>query len=99
MPSGRVALPNWHKFVTSAGSLRIQALHLNSPNSQSYCDSPSSSGTEFRKAGHILQLVHPELVVSKRKFRQSDAVCAVRAKREAEAQNLGFSSRPFVLCG
>jgi hypothetical protein len=77
----------------------MQALNANSPKSPSFRDSISTSSTAFEKARHILQLVHPELVVSKRKFRQADAVCAVRAKREAESQNLGFSSRPFVLCG
>lgn len=53
----------------------------------------------FRRAGHILRVCHPELVVSKRKLRQAEAIRLVRANRESEGQNLGFSSRPFVLCG
>ena len=44
-------------------------------------------------------MCHPELVVSKRKLRQAEAIQLVRANRESEGQNLGFSSRPFVLCG
>jgi Plasmid encoded RepA protein len=41
----------------------------------------------------------PELVVAKRKLRVVEACCQVRLKREEGNQNLGFSSRPFVLCG
>jgi hypothetical protein len=55
------------------------------------------SGLE--RAGDLLRFQHPQLVVSKRKLRQADAIQMVRQKRESEAQNLGFSSRPFVLCG
>jgi len=55
------------------------------------------SGLE--RAGDLLRWQHPDLVISKRKLRQADAIQMVRQKRENEAQNLGFSSRPFVLCG
>jgi hypothetical protein len=41
----------------------------------------------------------PELVVSERKLRQAEGSCIVRLKREEGKQNVGFSSRPFVLCG
>ncbi len=41
----------------------------------------------------------PELVVSKQKLRQAEGTCMVRMKREEGRQNVGFSSRPFVLCG
>jgi hypothetical protein len=58
-----------------------------------------SSSSGLQRAGDLLRLQYPELVVSKQKFRQADAVQMVRQKRESEAQNLGFSSRPFVLCG
>jgi hypothetical protein len=40
-----------------------------------------------------------ELLISKRKLRQAGAVQLVRLKRETATQNLGFASRPFVLCG
>lgn len=39
------------------------------------------------------------MVVSKTKLRQAEVVQLVRLKRETSAPNLGFSSRPFVLCG
>ena len=41
----------------------------------------------------------PELVVSKQKLRQAEGTCIVRLKREEGKQNVGFSSRPLVLCG
>jgi hypothetical protein len=41
----------------------------------------------------------PELVVSKQKLGQAEGSCIVRLKREEGKQNVGFSSRPFVLCG
>jgi hypothetical protein len=55
--------------------------------------------TGFEKAGDFLKRSHPELVVSKQKLRQADAIQLVRLKRENVNQNLGFASRPFVLCG
>jgi hypothetical protein len=50
-------------------------------------------------AGSALKRMLPELVVSKQKLRQGEGSCAVRLKREEGKQNVGFSSRPFVLCG
>jgi hypothetical protein len=58
-----------------------------------------STGSGFRQAGHILERSRPEFIVSKRKLRQAETIQLVRANRESERQNLGFSSRPFVLCG
>jgi hypothetical protein len=55
--------------------------------------------TGFEKAGDLLKRSHPELVVSRQKFRQAEAIELVRLKREKVNQNLGFASRPFVLCG
>ena len=46
-----------------------------------------------------LKRMTPELVVSKQKLRQAEGSCMVRLKREEGKQNVGFSSRPFVLCG
>jgi hypothetical protein len=51
------------------------------------------------RIGPLLSEAHPELIVSKQKLRQSEAVRIVRTNREAATQNLGFASRPFVLCG
>ena len=50
-------------------------------------------------AGASLQRMLPTLVVSKQKLRQAEGTCMVRMKREEGKQNVGFSSRPFVLCG
>ena len=40
-----------------------------------------------------------QLTISRQKRRQLDGIELVRLKREQGNQNLGFSSRPFVLCG
>jgi hypothetical protein len=50
-------------------------------------------------AGASLNRMLPELVVSKQKLGQAEGSCIVRWKREEGKQNVGFSSRPFVLCG
>jgi len=53
----------------------------------------------MQQAASILCKSHPELLISKQKLRQSESVQLVRMKREAGTQELGYSSRPFVLCG
>src|SRR6201998_1875539 len=53
----------------------------------------------LKRADLILANAHPELIVSKRRMRKAESIECVRLKREAARQNLGFSSRPFVLCG
>ena len=53
----------------------------------------------MESAGVSLKRMLPELVVSKQKLRQAEGSCIVRLKREEGKQNVGFSSRPFVLCG
>ena len=53
----------------------------------------------FHRSRDILKLPFPDLVVSKRKLRLADAIACVRMKRQEANQNLGFTSRPFVLCG
>jgi hypothetical protein len=53
----------------------------------------------MESAGASLKRMLPELVVSKQKLRQAEVSCVVRMKREEGKQNVGFSSRPFVLCG
>jgi Plasmid encoded RepA protein len=40
-----------------------------------------------------------DIVVSRQRLRQADRIEVVRMRREQRAQDLGFSSRPFVLCG
>jgi hypothetical protein len=49
--------------------------------------------------GSIARCLPAELLISKRKLRQAEAVQLVRLKRESASQNVGFASRPFVLCG
>jgi len=47
----------------------------------------------------LLKRTHPHLHVSKHKLRQVEGAELVRLKRAQGGQTLGFSSRPFVLCG
>lgn len=58
-----------------------------------------SRDSGFRSAGAILREIRGDLVVSKQSLRRSEAVACVRLKRQEANQNLGFASRPFVLCG
>jgi hypothetical protein len=53
----------------------------------------------FERASELLRNSHPELLVSKRKLRQAEAIQLVRLNRDGANPNLGFASRPFVLCG
>jgi hypothetical protein len=62
-------------------------------------NSPINKVVGFEKAGDFFKRSRPELVVSKQKLRQAEAIQLVRLKRESVSQNLGFASRPFVLCG
>jgi hypothetical protein len=61
--------------------------------------SSNSKVIGFEKAGDFLKRCHPGFVVSKQKLRQAEAIQLVRLKRDNVNQNLGFASRPFVLCG
>ncbi len=71
--------------------------HKTHRHSSTFQDCPKSSG--LTPAGELLRQQLPDLVVSKRKLRQADAIQLVRENRDSEKQNLGFSARPFVLCG
>lgn len=53
----------------------------------------------LEKAGDFARRSHPELLISKQKLRQAETIQLVRFNRDIGNQNLGFSSRPFVLCG
>jgi hypothetical protein len=53
----------------------------------------------LERAGEFPKRCHPEFVISKQKLRQAKAIQLVRLKRDNVNQNLGFASRPFVLCG
>jgi hypothetical protein len=100
MSFGRVAIPDWHKSVTRAPSAVRAAARKFCERVQAVQEKlHGSAGTDFSRAGEILRLHRPEVLVSKRKLRQAGTICSVREKRVAEAQTLGFSSRPFVFCG
>src|SRR5580658_6962739 len=53
----------------------------------------------LERIGPLLVAAHPDLVISKRRMRKVESIEYVRLNREGSRQNLGFSSRPFVLCG
>lgn len=55
--------------------------------------------TGFERASSILQDRFPEFHVSRRRLRQAESIQLVRDRRNAANQQLGFASRPFVLCG
>ena len=63
-----------------------------------YRNVPSMSGG-FARGGDVLKQHFPDFAVSKQKLRRADAIACVRLKRQEASQNLGFASRPFVLCG
>jgi len=50
-------------------------------------------------AGQVLARDFGEFVVSKQKLKKAEGICLVREKRETATQTLGFTARPFVLCG
>jgi hypothetical protein len=63
-----------------------------------YTNVPNVPGG-FARTADVLKRHFPDLVVSKQKLRRADAIACVRLKRQEANQNLGFTSRPFVLCG
>jgi len=58
-----------------------------------------ANDSDLTRAGDLLRKQLPNLVVSKRRLRKVEAIQMVRENRAREQQNLGFSARPFVLCG
>jgi len=50
-------------------------------------------------AGQVLARDFGEFVVSKQRLKKAEGICLVREKRETATQTLGFTARPFVLCG
>ena len=57
------------------------------------------AGGDLHRIGPLLARTFPDVVTSKRRMRKVESIECVRLKRETARQNLGFSSRPFVLCG
>lgn len=60
---------------------------------------PQSSIDSFESVRSIAQRLPGELIVTKQKLRQARLIELVREKRDTADPNLGFASRPFVLCG
>jgi len=54
---------------------------------------------DLQRIGAVLARTFPYVIVSKRRIRKVESIECVRLKRENARQNIGFSSRPFVLCG
>ena len=59
----------------------------------------ATNGNNWESAEAVLERQAPDLIASKQKLRRAEAIECVRLKRVAVGQNLGFASRPFVLCG
>jgi hypothetical protein len=70
---------------------------MSRPNPITKHQHSTSGGLE--SIGPLLVDLHPDYVVSKRRMRKVESIECVRLNREGARQNLGFSSRPFVLCG
>src|SRR5580698_144218 len=70
---------------------------MSCPNPLTKDHPPAAGGLE--RIGPLLANAHPDLVLSKRRLRKVESIECVRLKRESARQNLGFTSRPFVLCG
>jgi len=73
--------------------------HLNNRSQSFSSQTGAHQHHGFQSAGSILRSLPGDLVVSKQKLRRADAIACVRLKRQEANQNLGFASRPFVLCG
>ncbi|MBN9658420.1 MAG: replication initiator protein A [Acidobacteria bacterium] len=53
----------------------------------------------LERTSSILQDSFAEILISTRRLRQVESIQLVRDRREAAKQQIGFASRPFVLCG
>jgi hypothetical protein len=87
--SGGVTRFDWHKSVTFDPAFGHGIISLE----------PRSSTGGLLPAGIIVRESHRELFASKQRLRRAEAIACVRLKRQEASQNLGFASRPFVLCG
>ena len=73
--------------------------HLNNRSQSLSSHTGAHQHHGFQSAGSILRSLPGDLVVTKQKLRRAEAIACVRLKRQEANQNLGFASRPFVLCG
>ncbi len=53
----------------------------------------------FRQVGDLVRSEAPELLISKYRQRQMERIDLIRSDPERRGERLGFTSRPFVLCG
>ena len=53
----------------------------------------------LERTGEILDRIRLAPEVGNRRLRKAEMIECVRMRRQSARQNLGFSSRPFVLCG
>ena len=86
--------------VSRAGcstQLSVWGLSLSRPTAVTRHQHHTSGG--LQSVGPLLAESHPELVISKRRMRNVESIECVRLNREVASRNLGYSSRPFVLCG
>src|SRR6185369_7568714 len=60
---------------------------------------PPTGSRGLCRAGEILRRQHGDLLISRHKLKQAEGVTLVRERRESGNQILGFTTRPFVLCG
>jgi Replication initiator protein A len=72
---------------------------LSLPEKKRITREPSRSFGSFEACGDILRRTQPDLVVTRREFRQAESITLIREKRENRKQSICFASRPFVLCG
>jgi hypothetical protein len=68
-------------------------------SNKQFSTTDTSHDSDLTPAGEVLRREYPSFVVSNRRMRKLEAIRMVRENREFERQNLGFSARPFVLCG
>ena len=60
---------------------------------------PSKGHTGLQQAGQILDPGRLAASAGMRRLRKAETIEYVRMRRQSARQNVGFSSRPFVLCG
>ena len=59
----------------------------------------SNGNTGLQPAREILKGIRLAPPIGEHRIRKVDAIECVRMRRQSARQNIGFSSRPFVLCG
>jgi hypothetical protein len=60
---------------------------------------PKTASDALEAAGDLLRRMHCLRPAGTTRFRKVEAIECVRLRRQSATQNVGISSRPFVLCG